>query len=561
MLASLRIKNLALIDELLWEPGPGFNSLTGETGAGKSILIDALMLLAGERADKSLVRTGETACAVEAGLELAPGPLRRVAAVLEEIGAEPCEGNALLLKRTVTVSGASGVSRQFVNGSPVTLQALKQLGDLLVDVHGPHDHQSLLHTEAQLRVLDACGKTAPLRDGVRKVYDGWQELVARREALTLSEKEREDRLERLRRHASEIADAKLQPDEDLHVDREFRLAHNSRQILEWASALIEQISEGEGAVITQLAHIEKTLVAWQKLDPEIAAWSELNHGAIAQLQELAETARAYSERVELDPAQLAKLEDRMALLHGLKKKYGPMLADVLAHGAEAAAELQALESSDASLAELEKQEVAARKELHTLAEKLTAARRKTAQPLAESITGELRELGFKQAAFSIDLKAKPESAIGRGGADDIEFIFAPNVGEAPRPLRAIASSGEMARVMLAIKTTLAEVDEVPILIFDEVDANVGGETAWAVGRKLGKLGKSHQVLCVTHQPQVAAQGDPHFHVAKSVRDGRTATKLDRLDHPARLRELARMLGGENKESLALAEKMVEGKGK
>jgi len=558
MLTSLRIKNLALIDELRWELGPGFNALTGETGAGKSILIDALMLLAGERADKSLIRSGENACAVEAELELKPGVLARAAVVIEEIGAEPCEGAALLLKRTVT---AAGGNKQFVNGSAVTLQALKQLGDLLVDMHGPHDHQSLLRTDEQLRVLDAYGKTGGLRDEVARAYDAWQEIGAQRAALTLSEREREEKLERLRHRSQEIGNAKLLPREDEEVDREFRLAHNSRQIIEWAEAAAQLLTEGEGAVLIQLAQVEKLFSNWQKIDPQVEGWSEINRGAVVQLQDLAATVRDYAERIDLDAGRLRQLEERMSLLHGLKKKYGPTLDEVIAHGAEAAEELLRLESRDETLAQLDQEEKAARRTLLDLAAKLAEARRKTAKPLAETITRELRGLGFKAAAFEISLKAKGESNIGRTGGDEIEFIFAPNVGEAAQPLRAIASSGEMARVMLAIKTTLAEVDEVPVLIFDEVDANVGGETAWEVGKKLGRLGKTHQVLCVTHQPQVAAQGDPHFHVAKQVREGRTTTQLQLLDRKARIKELGRMLGGESRESLALAERMIDGKGK
>ena len=557
MLTALRIKNLALIDELRWELGPGFNALTGETGAGKSILLDALMLLSGERADKSLIRSGEAACAVEGELELAPALLRRVGAVLDEIGAEPCDGAALLLKRTVA---ASGSNKQFVNGSPVTLQGLKQLGDLLVDVHGPHDHQSLLRVEEQLRVLDAHGRLTGLRDEAGKAFDAWQAAREARAALSLSEREKEEKIERLRRHSDDIAKAALKgPDEDAQVDRDFTMAHHSRQIIEWAGAVVQQVSDGDDTVLARLAQVEKTLAAWQKVDPGVGPLAELSHGAVAQLQELASSAQEYAERVDLDAEQLRALEDRTALLHSLKKKYGPSLADVIAHGEKAAAELAVLESHDASLAELEKKEAAARKALGAACAQLTEARKKTAKPLAEAVTAELRELGFKAAAFSVQLKAKAEPA--RHGADEIEFIFAPNVGEAAQPLRAIASSGEMARVMLAIKTTLAEVDEVPVLVFDEVDANVGGETAWAVGRKLGKLGKTHQVLCVTHQPQVAAQGDPHFHVAKGVRDGRTTTQLQKLDRAARTKEIARMLGGENKESLALAGKMIDGKGK
>ncbi|SDU26426.1 DNA replication and repair protein RecN [Verrucomicrobium sp. GAS474] len=562
MISSLRIKNLALIDDLRWEMGPGFNALTGETGAGKSILIDALMLLAGERADKTLIRSGETACSVEAEVALSGELAAAMAAILDDIGAEPCEDGVLLLKRTLSASGATGASlsnKQFANGGAVTLQALKRIGDLLVDLHGPHDHQSLLRTAEQLHLLDAHGKTAPLRAEVAKAHGAWREAAQRRAAMTLSEKERTERIDRLRHRVSEIENARLKPGEDAEVERDFKLANNSRQLLEWASTLLNLVTDGEGAVLGQLAQVEKTLLAWQKIDPDAVQWAEANHRAVAELQELASSVRDYSERVDLDGERLRQVEERMALLHGLKKKYGPSLDEVIATGAAEAEELKGLEDRDETLARLEKEEAAAKKALSALAEKLTAARKKTAKPLAESVTKELRGLGFKSAVFDVSLKAKAEPTTD--GADEVEFLFAPNVGEATQPLRSIASSGEMARVMLAIKTTLAEVDSVPVLVFDEVDANVGGETAWEVGRKLARLGANgeRQVLCITHQPQVAAQGKAHFHVEKAVKEGRTTTKLTELNRAARAKELARMLGGANKESLALAEKMLDRK--
>ncbi|HEY8967423.1 MAG TPA: AAA family ATPase, partial [Candidatus Methylacidiphilales bacterium] len=390
MITSLRIKNLALIDDLRWEMGPGFNALTGETGAGKSILIDALMLLAGERADKTLIRSGEAACAVEAEVAVSKEIAPAVAAVLEEVGAEPCEGNVLLLKRTLTSAGAN---KQFANGSAVTLQALKRIGELLVDFHGPHDHQSLLRTAEQLSLLDAHGKTAPLRAEVAKAHAAWREAVRKREAMTLSEREREERIGRLRHRVSEIENARLKPGEDAEVERDFRLANNSRQILEWASSLLAVVSDGDDNVLMQLAQVEKTLSAWQKVDPDAAQWAEANHRAVAELQELASAVRDYSERVELDGERLRQVEERMALLHGLKKKYGPTLDDVIATGEAEAAELQGLEDRDETLARLEKEEAAAKKDLLALAEKLTAARKKTAKPLGESVTKELHGLG------------------------------------------------------------------------------------------------------------------------------------------------------------------------
>jgi DNA repair protein RecN (Recombination protein N) len=551
MLVSLRIRNLALIEDLTWELGPGFNTLTGETGAGKSILIDALSLLLGERADKSLIRTGAEGCSVEAELDLGEmARLKQINAVIAELGAEPCEGRALLLKRSVTVAGTN---RQFINGSPVPLQGLKSVGDLLVDVHGPHDHQSLLATEKQAELLDAYGKLAPLRGTCAAAHRALREIEQERAALELSETEREQRLSLLQHQVKEIESAQLQPDEDVRVENEYRAASHAQHILEQAGIITSLLNEAEGSVITQLAQVERALTTWQRMDASIADAEALNRLAISQLQDLLATVRERAERVDLDPEQLRQLEDRLNLVQTLKRKYGGTVEAVRAFGEKAATQLAALESRAEFLATLAGREKAARTALEKAAAELSQARRAIAGPLGEKISQELRALGFNKAVFQVELAP---TAPGPSGGDHVEFIFAPNPGEAARPLRAIASSGEMARVMLAVKTTLAEVDEIPILIFDEVDANVGGETAGQVGKKLRGLGRSHQVLCITHLPQVAAQGQNHYAVEKTVKQNRTLTELTKLEGAARQRELARMLGGQTAAALALAKSLL-----
>jgi len=552
MLVSLRIRNLALIEDLTWELGPGFNTLTGETGAGKSILIDALSLLLGERADKTLIRSGAESCSVEAEMNLEDkARLKQINAALEEIGAEPCEGGTLLLKRSLSTAGTN---RQFINGSPVPLQGLKSIGDLLVDVHGPHDHQSLLATEKQAELLDAYGKLAPLRAACATAYGALREIEQERAALELSESEREQRLSLLQHQVNEIQSAQLQPDEDTRVENDYRAASHAQNILEQAGIITELLNDSENAVLTQLAQVERALTAWQRMDDSITDAEQINHAAIAQLQELLSTVQNRAERVDLDPAQLRQLEDRLNLVQSLKRKYGGTMEAVLAFGEKAAAQLAALEGSAEFLATLAQREKTARDALGKAAAELSKARRKIAGPLGEKISQELRALGFNKALFQVEIT--PATKTGASGGDHVEFIFAPNPGEAARPLRAIASSGEMARVMLAVKTTLAEVDEIPILIFDEVDANVGGETAGQVGKKLRGLGRSHQVLCITHLPQVAAQGQSHFAVEKRVKQNRTLTELTRLEGPTRQRELARMLGGQTEAALALARSLL-----
>jgi DNA repair protein RecN (Recombination protein N) len=557
MLVSLRIRNLALIEDLTWELGPGFNTLTGETGAGKSILIDALSLLLGERADKTLIRTGAETCSVEAEIRLKDkARLKEIDAALEEVGAEPCDDGALLLKRSLSAAGAN---RQFLNGSPVPLQGLKSVGDLLVDVHGPHDHQSLLDTEKQAGLLDAYGKLAPLRGACATAHAGLRGIEQERAALEMSEAEREQRLALLQHQVGEIQSAHLQPDEDARIENEYRAASHAQNILGQAGIIAGLLNDSENAVLTQLAQVERALTAWQRMDESIADAETMNRQAIVQLQDLLATVQSRAERVDLDPAQLRQLEDRLNLVQGLKRKYGGTMEAVLAFGEKAAAQLAALEGSAEFLATLAQREKTARGALEKAAGELSRARRKIAGPLGDKISQELRALGFNQALFQVELTAAAKP--GAAGGDLVEFIFAPNPGEAARPLRAIASSGEMARVMLAVKTTLAEVDEIPILIFDEVDANVGGETAGQVGKKLRGLGRSHQVLCITHLPQVAAQGESHFAVEKRVKQNRTLTELTRLEGAARQRELARMLGGQTDAALALAKSLLAAAGR
>lgn len=553
MLRHLRLKNLALIDELSWELGAGLNTLTGETGAGKSILIDGLNLLMGQRADRTLIRSGEEQCVVEAVFELSQAPLRqRLNDLLDEHGAEPCDGDNLLLKRTLNSSGAN---RQFANGSPVTLQLLKALGDELVDLHGPHDHQSLLHPERQLAILDAYGKLEAARTQYQEAYHAWASLRHRIEDLQGNQQQREQRIEMLRFQLKEIDTATPQVGEDELIEQEHGTASHAREILELAGSLSRQLAEDDEAVLNALGQIERELTRWSQLDPNIAELLALNEAAAANLQELQAQIVARAEAVDLNAERLQELELRLADLHKLKRKYGPSLEDVLHHAEQVRSELEELDGEGTDLESLEAKAKQLEANATDLAQKLTRQRSKIAQPLAKEIEAQLRDLGFRQAHFSIAIEAR--ASLGSTGGDQLEFILAPNPGEEPRPLRAIASSGEMARVMLAIKTTLAKVDHVPTLIFDEVDANVGGETATAVGKRLREVGGTHQVLCITHLPPVAAAGHRQFAVRKAVQGKRSLTQLQLLEGKTRETELARMLGGKSMESLELAASLLE----
>lgn len=551
MLRTLRIKNLALIEDLTWELHAGFIILTGETGAGKSILIDGFNLLLGVRADKTLIRTGEAQCAVEATLTLPPAKIQKLNQILEELGAEACEGGELLLKRSLTTTGTN---RQFINGSPVTLQGLQKVGDLLVDVHGPHDHQSLLSVEQQLLMVDAYGKLDLLKSEYLQVFKQLRSIDEALGALEMSEREKNEKIERLRHIVEEIQQAALKTGEDQELDQKYRLASNSRQLIETANFIHGILSEEENSTFLQLAQVERRLQNWEKVDPSMTSIAEPFRQAVISLQAFDAEIQTIVEKIDLDPAQMLELENRLNLFQSLKRKYGKSIEEILNYGEDSALQLKTLESRDEEIQKLHLEKKRLEKESAQKAEKISQARRKISIPLAEKIQKELRSLGFSKALFQVEIRPVELSL---SGGDQIEFIFAPNLGESPRPLRAIASSGEMARVMLAIKTTLAEVDEVPILIFDEIDANVGGETATQVGKKLRGLGKSHQVLCITHLPQVAAQGEVHFKVDKVIEKGRTYTRLEELKGKNRVQEIARMLGGQNEKTLALAKSLIE----
>jgi len=539
MLTTLRIKNLALVSDLTLELQPGCNVITGETGAGKSIIIGALNLVLGERADRTLIRSGEDSCSVEAVFDTKKlrTPLKNF---LEENGLEPCEDHQLVLKRTFT---AAGTNRQFINGSATTLATLATLGEWLVDMHGPHDHQSLLHPGKQLLILDAFG-------GLEKEREAFGELVRRRavlenekSALIVDEKTYAQQLDLLRFQVQEISTAKVQPDEEAAVEAEFNRASNAAKLLQLSQAALDALSENENSLLTQSGVIGRVLAELHRVDAGAAGVVALHAQAGETLRELQTELSRYADKVEVDPARLAEVEERLNLLHTLKRKYGATLAEVIAFGDEANTKLQALESRDAELARLHAALEKIAVEMAGAGKKLSAARKKIIPQLAKAVSRQLEDLGFKQSQFDVALSAAAQASAA--GLDDIEFQFAPNPGEPAKSLRAIASSGEMARVMLALKTVLAAEDEIPVLVFDEVDANVGGETANAVGEKMRQIAKNRQVFCITHLPQVAAPADAHYVVTKSVKNGRTISEITLLDKKARVTELARMLGGQS----------------
>ena len=559
MLTTLRIKNLALVADLTLELQAGYNVITGETGAGKSMLIGALNLVLGERADRTLIRSGAESCSVEAVFELRP-PRAHIRAFLEENGLEPCQDHQLVLKRAFTNAGAN---RQFINGSPTTLAALNALGQWLVDIHGPHEHQSLLHPARQLAILDAFGKLEAEREGFAQVLARGASLQARKSVLIVDERTYAQQLDLLRFQTGEIAAARLQPGEEDQLTRDYTRASNAAKLLQLGHEALETLGEGENSLLAQAGLVGRALRELERTDASAAPLVALQEQAVSVFQELRAELSRYADKVELDPGRLAQLEERLNLLQALKRKYGPGLADVIAFGEEARRKLGSLEQRDAELARLNAQLEELTAELWRTGQALGAKRRAVVPELSKAVGKELSGLGFKQSRFDATLATVGRSdflehpwRVPASGLEAIEFQFAPNPGEPARPLRAIASSGELARVMLALKTVLAAEDQVPVLVFDEVDANVGGETARAVGEKMRQIARRRQVLCITHLPQVAAPAAAHYVATKQLKGGRTISEITRLQPKERVTELARMLGGQTEAALKHAQALV-----
>ena len=552
LLSLLRIKNLALVEDLEWELTPGFTAITGETGAGKSIIIGALQLLLGERADKSLIRTGAEACTVEA--IFMGDDFSDLNARLEESGVELC-ADELIVKRTFSLGGSS---RHFVNGSPTTLALLKAIGDELVDLHGPHDHQSLLAPERQLALLDGFAHAEEALREYQQSFRRLQSLVAEERALSSAETVREQEFDLLRHQVQEIAAAKLEPDEEQEVHARYRLASNSRRLIELATSISRQLSEADNAVLNQLAETQRLLRELEKIDPGLAESSAAHATAVIELTEIARTLDRYAEKLDLDPEQLAQLEERVTLIETLKRKYGGSIFEVIAFGERATERMRKIEGRDAELERLARDIENARKALERAAAVLRKVRQTSAPKLAKNVQQQLVDLGFRQAEFEARLSPNDEPRLN--GTDSLELLFSPNPGEPLKPLRTVASSGEISRVTLAIKSVLALQDAIPLLVFDEIDANVGGEIANAVGAKMGALAARHQVLCITHLPQVAAAAATQFVVTKDVARGRTFSDLREVKGKARQEEIARMLGGKSESALRHAASLLRGEG-
>jgi DNA repair protein RecN (Recombination protein N) len=548
-LALLRIRNLALVEELTWQIGAGFTAVTGETGSGKSIIVGALKLVLGDRAEKSLIRAGAESCSVEAVFEV--GNRTALNAELLQHGIDACEDEQLIVKRVFTAAGAN---RQFINGSATTLAVLKSLGDGLVDLHGPHEHQSLLSKTRQLELLDAFAGGEQLRHTYGEQFRRWQQLVAEQRELSVSEATLEREIDLLRHQANEIQAAKLRSGEEEELVPRYAVASNRRRLLELSTEILQRLIEADDAVLARLRVIGKLLRDLERVDQGAAKMSQSHVEAITELEDLAGSLQRYAEGLEIEPAQLAALEQRVSLFETLKRKYGSSIHDVIAFGEQAAQRLQKIESRGAQLEQLGKEITTARGSVMETGKRLRELRRSAAPKLSRNVSTHLCDLGFKKSLFAVELSESSEP--GSTGLDSVEFLFAPNPGEPERPLKAIASSGEISRVMLAVKSSLAAQDTIPLLVFDEIDVNVGGEIARAVGSMMKSLAKAHQVICITHLPQVAAHADGQFVVTKEFARNRTLSQIAPVEGKARVEEIARMLGGKGDSALAHARTLL-----
>ena len=542
MLRFLRIKHLAVIDSVEVEFDPGLNVLTGETGAGKSILVEAVGLLLGGRASGDLVRTGEDAAAIEAIFE--------------------SNGEELLVRREIT---AQGRSRAFINGTLATAGALKELSNRLIELHGQHEHQTLLDPSTHLGVLDTFGRLDTLITPTASAFDAFrasQEELAR---IRAAARDRESRLDLVTFQLQELDRAALKDfgagdsGEDVELASLRQVLASAERVERLCTESYASLYEQDDAILAGLGGVWRRVAELAELDPQFKPYLEARDGIKSQLEDLAGFLRKYADSIEASPARLQQVEERLALLERLKRKYGPTLADVIARRDGLKRELSDLSRGDERIAELERELATARAAFLAAAEKLSKERRRIAKGFGKQLEALVAELAMERTRFDVRFgdAPLPEPAWSGRGIDAAEFFVSPNLGEDLRPLARVVSGGELSRIMLAIKTLTAttrhgfsdDTDRPPSasapgLIFDEVDAGIGGRVADVVGRKLRTLGSAFQVLCITHLPQIAAYADTHFQIEKRVERGRTLTTVRRLDGPGRVEELSRMLGGE-----------------
>lgn len=554
MLKTLTVDNFALIDHLQIEFSSGLNILTGETGAGKSILIDALGAILGERASVDSIRRDCEFFRVEAVVDIYGR--QALADLLEEM-AIPVEEDTLIISRRLTKSGKNTVT---VNGCQTPLALLRQIGELLVDMHGQHDNQALLRPQAYLAMVDHFDVEVEQElTCYQSVYHQWQQVSAELEKMEMRSRERERRIEMLTWQCDEIARASLRVGEDEQAEQEVRLLANIEKVshaVTHSYVLLKQGERGQ-AIVSALGEIRRELDSIVRFDESLKAQVETVAECLYQLEDTADELHRYLDGIDFDPHRLQKLEERLDTIHTLKKKYGATIADILAYQQEAAAELDGLQNAGQTAEKLAAKQQQLGQELTLHAEKLDQERRQVASQLELAVTQHLRELGMPNAVFHIDVQTVERFL--PTGQNEVSCLFSANRGEDPKPLQKVASGGELSRIALAIKSVNAYRDIVGTIIFDEVDAGIGGITAQRVAEKIAFVAQGKQVLCITHSPPIASMADVHFIVEKSVNRDRTLTLIRQLTPSERIVELARMVAGDSTSQIAVdnARQMIE----
>jgi len=549
MLSELSIKNFAIIDDLRIVFFDGLTIISGETGAGKSIIIDAVNLLLGSRASANLIRAGCKAAELEAHFEVAPGSI--TGQIMTAHGFDPAEG--LLIRRIISHSNRHKI---YINGRLATIQMLSSVTENLASISGQHVHQGLLKEDLQLMTLDQFGGLLSLRKSVFQCFHEFIPLIQQRKELCHLKERQAAQVELLQFQRKEIISASIQPGEDETLSQERMRLKNGEQLYQTVLDCIETLYDTPGSIIERLTEVKKNLNKASRIDAGLSEKVENIDGTVYYIEDLAGELRTYLQNIQLDQKQLEDIEERLDILQKLKRKYGGSLDSILARLESIEKDLFKIENISEKIEAVESQLKGLYDQLAKLAIRLSGARKKTAKKLAEKVENELAGLKMPHTKFSISLRSLPVSSntdpylitngkmISETGIDTATFMIAPNVGEELKPLASIASGGELSRVVLALKAILAQTESVATIVFDEVDAGIGGSMAAVVGKKLSSLARFHQVLCITHLPQIAKFGDHHFRVSKQVAEGRTRTTIDPVTEEERVAEIARMLGGE-----------------
>jgi DNA repair protein RecN (Recombination protein N) len=542
MLNDLSIKNFAIIDELHVSFGDGLNVISGETGAGKSIIIGAVSLLLGDRATAEMIRTQADSATVEALFDISSNDVLR-----EKIASMGfAAGDELIIRRVIS---RTGKNKALINGQMATLANLSAISESLINICGQHEHQLILSAESHVDILDEFGSCLPLRASYAEAYNQYQQMKAQMAKLQELRRSREEKTQLIKFQLKEIVDINPQADEDVTLSNEKKVLANAQKLTDYANRAYDLLYGEQNSVCEKLKDVRNQIKEIKIIDANLKLAETDIEGNFIALQEAALSLRDYGKNIFYDPARLQAIDERLEMIGRLKRKHGGSLESVLVKKLEMEEELRHVFSVEEELEKLIKEEVVIKADLAQKALKLSQARAQAAAKLKEAVDNEIHALNMRHAAFSVNFRknfaAEDKAAVSFGpkGADEIEFYLTANVGEEPKPLNKIASGGELSRIVLALKNVLSRTGSVATIVFDEVDSGIGGATAEIVGRKLKEVSANHQVVCITHLPQIACFGGSHFRVAKEVAGGRTATTVEMLTDEQKIEEISRMLGG------------------